>query len=212
MIETMNKLREYVDADLKLDLTEGFAAGQRGQTIGVWAQRLVLGSLPMMALVCLGIGWMLVRGISAPIGTTTNTLRRLADRDLAVAIPFTERGDEIGGMATAVQIFKDNMVAANAATVAQEAERIAKEPRAERLSAMVGGFEAKIGALVAVLSASSTEMEATAQSMSATAAQTNQQATTVTAAAEEASAGIQTVAAAAEELTASISEISRQVA
>jgi methyl-accepting chemotaxis protein len=80
------------------------------------------------------------------------------------------------------------------------------------LNSLADRFEADVGELVGVLSASSTEMEATAKSMSATANATSQQVEVVSAAAEHAGSGMQTVASAAEELSASIHEISRQVA
>ncbi|MQW87510.1 MCP four helix bundle domain-containing protein, partial [Sinorhizobium saheli] len=42
-------------------------------------------------------------GVSRPINRTTEVMRRLADGDLAVEIPFTERTNEIGEMARAVE-------------------------------------------------------------------------------------------------------------
>lgn len=151
------------------------------------------------------------RGISGPIKAMTDAMKRLAAKDLAVEVPGVGRGDEIGGMAAAVQVFKDNMIAVQALAVEQAAEHAVKEQRARRLDSLVQDFESKIGATVGVLSSGSTELEATAQSMSATASATNGQAVAVSAAAGEASAGVSTVAAAAEQLTASISEISRRV-
>ncbi len=92
------------------------------------------------------------------------------------------------------------------------AEQAAKELRGARLTSLTGSFETRVGQMVGLLAAGSTELEATARGMTDSADRTNQQANTVAAAAEEAGAGVQTVAAAAEELTASIGEITRQVA
>lgn len=154
----------------------------------------------------------MIRGISVPITEMTSAMRSLAQKDLKTQIPSVGRGDEIGGMAEAVQVFKDNMIKADELLTAQEAERAARDRRSAHLESLVRSFETQIGHLAGALSSAATEMEATAQSMATTATQTNQQATTVAAAAEEASAGVQTVASAAEELTSSINEISRQVA
>ncbi|MEY9199365.1 methyl-accepting chemotaxis protein [Sinorhizobium fredii] len=49
-----------------------------------------------------------VVGISRPINRTTDVMRALADGDLSVAIPFTDRTNEIGEMARAVEVFKEN--------------------------------------------------------------------------------------------------------
>ncbi len=164
-------------------------------------------------VVLLGVGatLLLVRTISTPLARMTGMMRRLADGDLTAEVPDCNRRDEIGAMASAVQVFKDAMVAAK--LEAEQAEdRGARERRAVRLAGIVSAFQAQVSGLASQLSSSSTELEVTAQSMTATAGQTNSQAGTVASAAEEASAGVQTVAAAAEELAASVQEIGRQVA
>jgi methyl-accepting chemotaxis protein len=53
-------------------------------------------------------GWLIGRGISMPVTTMTGAMRRLADGDLAVEVPARDRTDEIGAMAAAVQVFKNN--------------------------------------------------------------------------------------------------------
>lgn len=150
--------------------------------------------------------------IVRPLTGVTGAIQKLANGELAVEIDGAGRRDEVGTLARSLNVFKRNMIAAEALAAEQATERTIKERRTLVMEALVRGFESKVGGLVSMLSAGATELQATAQSMSSTASQTNQQATMVAASAEEASAGVQTVAAAAEELTASISEISRQVA
>lgn len=157
--------------------------------------------------------WLINRDITISLGNLKVTMDRVARGDLAVAVVDADRRDEVGGMAGAVQVFKDNMVEAERLRAANEqvkAQAVADQKAA--LNRMADGFENKVGQTVGLLSAASTELEATAQSMTSTAERSNQQATTVASAAEEAGTGLQTVASAAEELTASIGEISRQVA
>ncbi|MGY8711965.1 methyl-accepting chemotaxis protein [Bradyrhizobium sp. 18BD] len=154
---------------------------------------------------------LLVRHLLTPISKLSDVMTRLA-RNEEAEVPFAARKDEIGGMALAVQVFKEAMATTNRLAGEQAAERIVKEKRTARLEGLVSDFETKAGAMVALLASGATELETTARSMSSTATQTKGQATTVAAAAEEASVGASTVASAAEELTASISEISRQVA
>ncbi|TRL39673.1 methyl-accepting chemotaxis protein [Rhizobium straminoryzae] len=65
--------------------------------------------------------WLVSRSISQPIATMTGTMQKLAEGDLGVDVPGTERVDEIGQMATAVQIFKENGLRAR--TLEEETER-----------------------------------------------------------------------------------------
>ncbi len=55
-------------------------------------------------------GWLIGRSLSTPVASMTTTMRRLAEGDLNAEIPGAERSDEIGDMAGAVQVFKDNAI------------------------------------------------------------------------------------------------------
>ena len=211
MRDTFNRVRDSLEKDIALNAAGGQDAADRGAAIYLSARTLVVGALAVAAAICAFCGVMIILGVSTPITAMTLAMKRLAARDLTAEIGGLGRGDEIGRMADAVQVFKASMIEADRLTAAQEAARRATELRAATLETLTRGFEAKVGGLVAALSSSATEMEATAQSMSATAEQTNHQSMTVASAAEQASANVQTVATAAEELTASIQEIGRQV-
>jgi methyl-accepting chemotaxis protein len=194
-------------------LAKDFAASFDGTTDIIHSSLLTEMTLAATVLV-LGtiLASLIGRGIVRPLAAMTGAMTRLAAGDKASAIPSRDSRDEIGDMARAVEVFRQNAIRGDALSAAQDAERAVKERRATQLSELVRGFELQVSGLVGQLSSSSTELEATAQSMTATAGHTNSQASVVAAAAEEASSGVQTVAAAAEELSCSISEISRQVA
>jgi len=155
---------------------------------------------------------MVRRRVCKPIVDLTATMSRLASGDVSDEITGTERGDEIGAMAAAVHVFKDNMIAAERLAAEKASENDGKMRRAQVLDELTRAFEAKVTELVGGLSAASSVMENTAQSMSSTATATNRQAAVVAAASEQTSTNVQTVASATEELTSSISEIGRQVA
>jgi methyl-accepting chemotaxis protein len=155
---------------------------------------------------------MVNRRILAPIVALTGRMSRLAAGEVAEEIPGAARGDEIGAMAAAVQVFKDNKLSADRLAAEKEAEADIKMSRARALDDLTRAFEAKVGELVRGLSSASSVMEQTAQSMSETAGATNRQAAVVATASTQTSSNVQTVASATEELTSSISEISRQVA
>ena len=176
------------------------------------------GRLTVMVLVAAGVlgaffvAVMQVRAVSNPVRTMTGAMRALAGGDTAQEIPFRERGDEVGQMAGAVQVFKDNLIETRRMAAVEEAGRAAKEARATALAGLVRNFETQVGGMTSQLSSASTELEATARSMSGTAKETDAQASVVGAAAGEAAASVNSVAAASEQLSASIQEISRQVA
>ncbi|TLU71666.1 methyl-accepting chemotaxis protein [Lichenicoccus roseus] len=187
------------------------SAGQLGRGLYEDTRMLSIGGVIAVLLLSLLVAFILIRHISRPISAMTAAMRRLADRDGSIEVPSLGRGDEIGGMAAAVQVFKDNMISADAAASEQDRERQAVAQRTARVEQLVGDFERQIGGTVSALAAASTEMEATARSMSGNAEQTDRQATAVSRAAQSSDAGVQTVAAASEELASSISEINRQV-
>ena len=151
------------------------------------------------------------RGISRPVTAMTGTMSALAGGDKSVVIPGTEYGNEIGAMAMAVQVFKENMIKADELASAQNAERAAKEARAEQIAVRTSAFDNVIKLVLGTVGSASRQMENSAQSMQAAAEETNVQSTAVAAASEQAAANVQTVASATEELSSSISEISRQV-
>ena len=152
------------------------------------------------------------RSIVPPILNMVGAMGQLAGGDHSVAIPATDKKDEIGLMARAVLIFKENMIKAKE-LAEKEAEAIsARVARAARVNELTETFDADISTVLRSVASASTELQATASSMTATAEETSNQATAVAAATEEASTNVQTVAAASEELASSVTEISRQVA
>lgn len=160
----------------------------------------------------------------------TATMNRLAAGDRETNIASTGDKDEIGEMARAVQIFKDNMIDAERLRAEQESARKEAEERdhrakAERealtqqaeierrtaILALADSFEKSVGDVVESVTSSSATMESSAQGLSATSHQTNDKSAAVAAASQQAAVNVQTVSVATEELTASIAEISRQV-
>ncbi|GAB5509952.1 MAG: hypothetical protein Rhims3KO_13530 [Hyphomicrobiales bacterium] len=156
------------------------------------------------------LGYTLATGISNPILALTSAMRQLADHDTSVEIPARERGDELGAMAAAVDVFRQSMIEGDRLRAEQDAEQIARR-RQEVIEQAIGQFEeGSQEALASVLQAAGT-MHTSAQTLSASAEETMVQAQNVSAASEEAPVNVQTVAGAAEELSHSISEISHQV-
>jgi len=163
-------------------------------------------------LMTVGLCLYLLRRVLRPIGSMTRTMRTLADGDTSVDVIGARRRDEIGEMARAVEVFRDNAREMEHLRGEQELARQRNEAEKRHMMAdLAQSFQAKVGALVQRLSIAANGLEATAQSMTAVADKTTQQSVGVASTAQQTSANVQTVAAATEELSISIREIAAQV-
>ena len=151
--------------------------------------------------------------LSRPLTGLAETMRLLSTGDLGVEIRSTGRQDEVGEMARAVQVFKDNAAQMAAMRHDQDLQkRHAEAGQRAALNRLADNFQTSVLGVVEDASASAGEMQATARSMSDAARQSSSEAASAAAGARQATASVQTVAAAAEQLSSSIAEISRQAA
>jgi methyl-accepting chemotaxis protein len=196
-------------ANTAFQLAEDFAAEQLAAADRNFAVQIAL------TLVFLGFGlatvFFVIRRIARPMAQITASMRAVARGDLETAIPFEAREDEIGELARALGVFRDNAKEKAHVEAAQRTEHERGAQRQRAIEDEIARFEQSVRILLAALTEASGDMRATSQSMSATAMETGRQATSVNVAAEDASSNVQTVAAASEELYTSIAEISRQV-
>ena len=119
--------------------------------------------------------------------------------------------NEIGEMARAIDVFKDNANERIRLRAENEKEHEARSARQEKVEGLVSTFRKTVQQVLEDVSSNTTKMENTANSLSAIAAQTTSKVTGASGASEAASMNVQSVAAATEELSASINEISRQI-
>ncbi|MBP0618220.1 methyl-accepting chemotaxis protein [Jiella mangrovi] len=105
---------------------EDMAASSETVASAIWAATvtIVVGALISVAA-ALGFGILLTRAIARPINQMTTAMRSLASGDKTVAVPAQGRHDEIGQMASAVQVFKDQAI---------ERERLEHDAEAARIS------------------------------------------------------------------------------
>jgi methyl-accepting chemotaxis protein len=169
-----------------------------------------IGGLGILA--ALFVSFLLGRSIAWPITSLVTVTRRLAAGDRNIAIPFLHQRDEVGSMASAIEVFKanaDEMERLRAER--QEAEGRIAAARKVEMEKLAAGFETAVGHIIEAVSSSATELEGAAGTLSGTAASTQQLAGKVANASAEASTNVQSVASAAEEMSCSVGEISRQV-
>ena len=199
ILETNNKLEDAAFADSARDIHEG-------RIRLLWVSLAGIFAFVGMAL------WVILLGVIRPLGGITGAIHRVAEGNLDTDIPGVGRGDEIGGLAAALETFKRNGYERREMIASQERQqKAAVEEKRRTMNQLADGFESSVRAVVEALSQAVTQLQADAQGLSATADQTNRQAVAVAAAAEQATSNVQTVAAATEELSSSVNEISRQV-
>ena len=172
-----------------------------------------LSVLASFAVVLALVGVLVIsRNVAKPIADITHITEMVAAGNDSIAIPFSERRDEIGALARTIAVFQRAMRHNQELnrTVRNDAEL--RTQRQELMSSQVAHFSAEVEATLAKLGRISDQMLAASTQLASTAddasAKTRQAAT----ASADASANVRDIASAANELSASVNEIDRQVA
>jgi len=165
--------------------------------------------VPVLVLLTIGATW-IARGITRPVVQLTSSIAKLANRELDIAIPGVQRRDELGVMARAVEIFRQNAIAADALVAAQTADRTAKERRQIAMDRHTQDFGTSIVGVMGGLTTSADGMRKAAGSMADAASSVRTGANTTAEGAAHSSHQLTSVAAAIEEMTSSVAEIARQ--
>ncbi|MPY75322.1 MAG: HAMP domain-containing protein [Alphaproteobacteria bacterium] len=199
---------DKVTAIAKQGLTNARATFERTRSA---THFIVLATSAAMLVFVSVIGFTVGRGISRPLAALTTATTGIAEGNIELEIPATEQQDEIGHLARAVLVFKQNAMEKRQLEAKEAEERAAKEQRAKSVEALIQNFEAASNEALQNVMKAASSLQDTSATMAAAAEMTNQQSETVRSGAETASGNVQTVASATEELSGSIDEISRQV-
>lgn len=182
------------------------------QTDASQMMALVLTCLGGLALGVVVIGMMIVaRSIARPLSAITDTIKRVAEGAEGVEVPHIVRGDEIGALARAIQIFQQAMERNRNLNSQVLQDSQAREQRTKQMEASVDAFREAIGGVLRAVTDNATSMRSTAQTIASVSSNASGQAVAASGATEQASHNVSAVAGAAEELSASVEEIGRQV-
>jgi methyl-accepting chemotaxis protein len=163
-------------------------------------------------IVAIGLAILLRKTISQRLVAMAETMTRLARGATEVAIPCIGRRDEIGQMADAVQVFRENAVERNRLQAEREqAERASAQARREELHRLADDFHDAVAGIVDSVSNAALEFETVAGALNTTALTTENLTHSLADSAQTASGNVQTAALATERLSASIGEIARQI-
>ncbi|MBP2299301.1 methyl-accepting chemotaxis protein [Azospirillum picis] len=168
------------------------------------------GGLAALVALC-GVLFLMVRGATRPIVRLTAVMTRLAAGDGTAEVPSRDRSDEIGRMAAAVQVFKEQ----GAANQRLEAEQVELRRRAEAerhaaIAAVADDFERRVGTTLSEVLRTTDGMGDATRSLAGVAEQNGQLSRQAAGNAAAVNASVDGMAAAVDELVASIREISVQ--
>lgn len=150
--------------------------------------------------------------ISLPINAIVHVLKELAQNNFDVTVSGASRRDEIGDIARAAAIFKDQGIESLRLREEQEkAKARAQEDLKSMQNKLAQEFEASVKNIVVKVATAAARFEDTANDLVATMSHTTQTASLSASGATETSANVQFVASAVNDLTASIREISSQL-
>ena len=167
---------------------------------------MLLGGFAILAVILFA-----ARGISIPIQKITSSMQNIASGKLSENVEGAEREDEIGEMAKALELFKENALRVADLEEGTKSNTADTDRKRDTLNALADSFESDVQQVMESVSAASIELEATAKGMSAIAEQTTHHVSSVAAASEETMANSESVATASSQLAGSVEEISMNV-
>ncbi|EGY02364.1 methyl-accepting chemotaxis sensory transducer [Nitrospirillum viridazoti Y2] len=203
-LKTQDALYTAASADLERLLNariSGFKATQL---------RVLLISLALFAVAGGAVYLVVRRFVITPLSDLTGAMSGLAQGRLDTSIAHADNGDEVGAMARALVVFKENAQRTHALEAAQTLEQEKRLRRQQALETLTKDFQLAISAELRGMAAAATELEATAGSLASQADNTAARTQAADDSAARATANTQTVAAATEQLAASSNEIGAQ--
>lgn len=154
---------------------------------------------------------MFQRSITNPIAQVEDAMNKLASGDRTVEIPGTDRKDEVGEMARALGVFKNNALTMDRMRAEEEIETKRRMVRAEKMADLARGFDSQVREIVSDVATSSATVEDAATVIRNAISTTSLAIGDVDRASQEASQGVQLMAAASEELAITTDEIAARI-
>lgn len=177
-----------------------------------WKQAgLVIAMIVIGALISLSVAIFAARNTIRPLTALTNNMNSLAEGNTDIHIVGADRGDEVGQMASAMQVFVSNEHARKELEKEQLAQQEAAARRGDEIQNLSSAFDGQIMEMMGVIEESVKRLQQASADMTSGAEQTTEQSGIVSHSSSQAAHNVETVAAAAEELSASVNEIRRQV-
>ncbi len=168
---------------------------------------LLGGAVAMIVIVLIFIG----RIVTRPLGLLKQSIAELADGRTDIAVPYRGRADEIGQIASAVEVLRVGVEERLRLEDEQRQSYEQQRSREQRLRDLSDAFRDAATRMQGTVDEQMTALKATAEGLSATSSDTRRRAEAMRDKSISASSNVRSVAAAAEELSSSIQEIGEQI-
>jgi methyl-accepting chemotaxis protein len=209
LTETLVEAEQIAVAETATQLLEA----REGLESSVRQQAFIQG-VSAVTLLVLVVGTLVLmdRQLVEPLSHMTDATARMAAGDLSVQVPGIGRTDEIGRMADAVEVFRENAHKVRQGAVLQEAEhRRNRRKLQSEILALTNAIDEEVSGAIGAVMVQADTMLAAASSMEGAVDHVRERSQAAASAAESANGSVDSVAAAAEQMASSVEEISRQV-
>jgi methyl-accepting chemotaxis protein len=185
-------------------------AGINSKTRTLFVLLAVIIALSVIAVV--GVLTLTARSVVRPVKAMTSAMASLAAGDLSTEVPGRARKDEIGAMAGALEVLKENSVRAQQLSSEQGEVHESQRQRAEALERLCLEFDSEMSKVLGDVATSLQTMQGAVTSMAKSAEETAGEASHANEASAQTASSVGSVASATGELTNTISEITHKVA
>lgn len=178
-----------------------------------WTYQLIFGVLIGGTLITVLLAMLLAhRAVARPLQRLAGVMNEIAKGRFDMPIEGLKRGDEVGTMARAVLVFRDNGIALQDAQAARaRAREVAAAEKRSALEQFALSFESKILRVAEALVQSAAALDHSARSMSEVAEESGNHVRTAAVVAEESTTVASTVAQAIDELSMAMHDIDVQL-
>ncbi len=209
-----------VDAATSINRLINILGGESNVAVAVaaaekaWTFDAVLGVLFGGTMATVGVAMFLAhRTVAGPLQRLAGVMSEITQSKFDSPIDELKRGDEVGTMARAVLVFRDNAIALRDAQLQrQRAREQAAAEKRTALDRLAGSFETKILSVTAALAGAAAQLDDSARSMSGAADESGSHARAAAVVADETTTVARTVSNAIDELSTAMRDIDTQLA
>jgi methyl-accepting chemotaxis protein len=196
--------------DVAADATEALAHDRSNRAFRTLM--IALSSLAAGLIVAGFVIYLVVQRVSGPLRNMTRAMTALSNGDLATVVAGAERRDEIGDMASAVEIFRESMISRERLEKERSIDLRTREERQWVIERRIEGFRSQIGSAIGAIQAATGAVEGATTVLNTAVDRTTFGASEAQSASRGVTDKMIKVASTIEQLSASIGEISHQVA
>jgi methyl-accepting chemotaxis protein len=206
--KVMEGVMESTGAVIEASADSAAAAGEKQAGL---AEQIMLVLLAVAAFVSIGLVIVARRTIGAPVAVLANAMESLAAGDLSIVPPRADSGGEIGQLAAAMGLFRENALSRQTLEEREALSINERQARAQNIERFTDAFSQLLTDSLEHLSSTSQELQSSACQLGAMAQQTQDRTGEAAQASMEASESVNSIAAATTQLTQSVEHISHRM-